>query len=96
MPRDYGCGDNSCLFGPPGGMATNGGCRCLTNAKWDIGENRRRVQRGILRIMDKNRRLRAVAEAARDFMDEVVCIEGNQTLEDLEHALTALETLDEQ
>lgn len=22
------CGDNSCVFGAPGGMATNGGCRC--------------------------------------------------------------------
>lgn len=24
-----GCGDNSCLFAQPKGMATNGGCRCL-------------------------------------------------------------------
>lgn len=24
-----GCGDNSCLFIKPRGMATNGGCRCL-------------------------------------------------------------------
>jgi len=23
-----GCGDNSCIWGAPGGMATNGGCRC--------------------------------------------------------------------
>lgn len=23
-----GCGDNSCVWGSPGGMATNGGCRC--------------------------------------------------------------------
>ncbi len=26
------CGDNSCMFGSPGGMATNGGCRCLDHA----------------------------------------------------------------
>ncbi len=26
---EIGCGDNSCWFGAPGGMATNGGCRCL-------------------------------------------------------------------
>ena len=26
------CGDNSCIFGAPGGMATNGGCRCLDHA----------------------------------------------------------------
>ena len=25
---DVGCGDNSCVWGGPGGMATNGGCRC--------------------------------------------------------------------
>ena len=25
------CGDNSCMFGRPGGMATNGGCRCIKN-----------------------------------------------------------------
>ena len=24
-----GCGDNSCLFKKPEGMATNGGCRCV-------------------------------------------------------------------
>jgi hypothetical protein len=30
----YPCIDNSCAFGPPGGMATNGGCRC-----WDSGRD---------------------------------------------------------
>ena len=25
---EVGCGDNSCVWGSPGGMATNGGCRC--------------------------------------------------------------------
>ncbi len=29
------CGDNSCIFGRPGGMATNGGCRCIKNASDD-------------------------------------------------------------
>lgn len=23
-----GCGDNSCMFGSPNGMGTNGGCQC--------------------------------------------------------------------
>jgi hypothetical protein len=27
--KDYGCGDSGCIFGSPGGMATNGGCRCF-------------------------------------------------------------------
>lgn len=26
---DAPCSDNSCMFGVPGGMATNGGCRCF-------------------------------------------------------------------
>jgi hypothetical protein len=24
-----GCGDSSCIWGAPRGMATNGGCRCI-------------------------------------------------------------------
>jgi len=27
-----GCVDNSCWFGSPGGMGTNGGCRCVPSA----------------------------------------------------------------
>ena len=27
------CGDNSCMFGTPGGMATNGGCSCFKEAR---------------------------------------------------------------
>lgn len=27
-----GCSDAFCVFGHPGGMATNGGCQCLKNA----------------------------------------------------------------
>jgi hypothetical protein len=29
---EIGCGDNSCWFGSPGGMGTNGGCRCWPRA----------------------------------------------------------------
>lgn len=38
-----GCGDSSCPRRPPGGMRTNGGCRCVDNAiallreAYDIG-----------------------------------------------------------
>ena len=28
---EFGCGDSGCIFGPPRGMATNGGCRCFLN-----------------------------------------------------------------
>lgn len=34
-----GCGDNSCILGRPGGMATNGGCRCLPRGvRWTEAE----------------------------------------------------------
>lgn len=26
--HNAGCGDGACVFGHPGGMHTNGGCRC--------------------------------------------------------------------
>lgn len=26
------CTDGSCIFGPPGGMHTNGGCQCIKEA----------------------------------------------------------------
>lgn len=29
---EIGCIDNSCWFGRPGGMGTNGGCRCWPRA----------------------------------------------------------------
>lgn len=41
---DFGCGDNSCVFSalnPPGGMGTNGGCRCFQNLiTWNENEKR--------------------------------------------------------
>jgi len=33
-----GCGDNSCVWGSPGGMATNGGCRCYRDERRNIPE----------------------------------------------------------
>ena len=33
------CGDNSCWFGSPGGMATNGGCRCAPRGRWTPEEH---------------------------------------------------------
>lgn len=48
----YGCGDNSCIFSalnPPGGVGTNGGCRCFQDliswseeaGRWNREEVRR-------------------------------------------------------
>lgn len=37
------CGDNSCMFGPPGGMATNGGCCCIERMESERTPRRARV-----------------------------------------------------
>ena len=55
MSREFGCGDNSCIVGPPGGMANNGGCRCFeTLPRTPEGrEARHRLMRGILFLRQK-------------------------------------------
>jgi hypothetical protein len=53
--RSLRCGDNSCLFGPPDGMATNGGCRCGAGSD-------REARRLLLTVAAK---LRVFADAAR-------------------------------
>lgn len=42
---DVGCIDSSCIWGSPGGMATNGGCRCVDH------EDDRQVLRRQVRAM---------------------------------------------
>jgi hypothetical protein len=46
---EYACGDNSCIFGSPGGMATNGGCSCFEFMERSPEGRvaRRRLSRGI-------------------------------------------------
>jgi hypothetical protein len=34
-----GCHDASCVFGHPGGMATNGGCACIKGEKVELRRN---------------------------------------------------------
>lgn len=56
-----GCGDNSCVWGSRGGMATNGGCRCHDKAEVltvEQTEERRKLHAGI-------RLLRSLAEDPR-------------------------------
>jgi hypothetical protein len=43
---ETGCGDNSCLWGSPGGMGTNGGCRCAEKGT-DPVELRRDLQKAL-------------------------------------------------
>jgi hypothetical protein len=68
------CGDNSCMFGAPGGMGTNGGCRCLE----DVPRERRMAVRkavhtlrtDLARVTDERDRLRAHLEVAIDLAEE--------------------------
>ena len=57
----FGCSDGNCLFGHPGGMHTNGGCRCLRDLDTDH-ERRQRVRSGI-------KALRAKADFYRQRVD---------------------------
>lgn len=41
-----GCGDNSCVWGPPGGMGTNGGCRCYEGTSQAARKERLAVSSG--------------------------------------------------
>lgn len=50
----HGCGDNSCMFGSPGGMATNGGCRCLNDTERD---RRIHIRAGISELREQRDQL---------------------------------------
>lgn len=55
------CGDNSCVFGSPGGMATNGGCRCV-------------AERGPGQRQEDRRTILALARAVRRLAEEVAAL----------------------
>lgn len=52
MDKLEDCGDNSCIFGAPGGMGTNGGCRCFSDMPHnsEARRSRRLIQRNIMKI----------------------------------------------
>jgi hypothetical protein len=49
-----GCGDSSCAWGSRGGMATNGGCRCLERETPSVEarEQRLAIRQGIHRLRE--------------------------------------------
>lgn len=85
VKKAVGCGDNSCMFRavrPNGGMATNGGCRCLKdlrnwnshNGVWNDAEVAR-VRNGIFELkseLSKARRERDDALAALRHVRSVI------------------------
>lgn len=73
MSDHIGCLDNSCLFKQlrPGGVGTNGGCRCFENLiSWLPAENRwnreevRKVQQDTQRLAGELRRTREALKRA--------------------------------
>ncbi len=75
MSDHIGCLDNSCLFKQlrPGGVGTNGGCRCFKNLiSWLPAENRwnreevRKVQQDTQRLAGELRKAREALKVVRD------------------------------
>jgi hypothetical protein len=77
MSESIGCGDNSCIFKQlrPGGMGTNGGCRCFKNleawvddgvgGRWNK-EEVRKVQQDTQRLASELRHAREAVRTARE------------------------------
>lgn len=59
---EAGCGDNSCLWGSPGGMATNGGCWC--------------AERGTSHV-DLRRELQKALKVVRHLAEKIDALESN-------------------
>ena len=75
MSESIGCGDSGCVFKvlAPGGMKTNGGCRCFKRLLvWNAIEDRwnrdevRAVERDTQRLAQALRGAQAEVESLRD------------------------------
>jgi len=72
MDKLEGCGDNSCIFGAPGVMGTNGGCRCFSDMpnNPEARRGRRLIQRNIMmlkaEVAENSRQLQIVAKDRTD------------------------------
>ena len=53
----YGCTDHNCIYGPEGGMGTNGGCRCEKELQ-RLGPQGIKAARQIRLLRADNKRLR--------------------------------------
>jgi hypothetical protein len=63
---ELGCSDHSCVWGHPGGMGTNGGCKCIRYIRDFTGPELGKVNsaiRSIVRLAEDARRT-ALLEAA--------------------------------
>lgn len=64
-----GCGDNSCIWGGPGGMATNGGCRCYRQDYHHEIKNENKRQEQIMKDMQDRMTLHAGIRLLRDLVE---------------------------
>lgn len=78
MTEHIGCGDNSCMFGGPGGMATNGGCRCLPESM--SPGDRRDVRRGVAALRARVASLEQELEGSRAIALEVQLAQAETNL----------------
>jgi hypothetical protein len=62
-----GCSDGGCVWGHPGGMHTNGGCKCLYYAAPKL-DDRRRIEKNIRALRARVAEL----EAERDRYHELL------------------------
>lgn len=79
------CGDNSCLFATKkGGMRTNGGCRCFSNAGFRRSqiESARLMLPEILSLREANKELQesveALVETLAKFADQLPSPKGKK------------------
>lgn len=86
--KDFGCSDGGCVFGHPGGMHTNGGCKCLYYDRQN-NEARRRATKGVHQLRaDKT----ALATAAQRVIDAETPQEREHAIDDMDELLHPGET----
>lgn len=68
------CGDNSCLFGRPHGLGTNGGCRCMEHVgnEGGHGEKTRKV------VLEINKLHYCLDESRKKIRNLRAAIKGQQ------------------
>jgi len=70
-----GCQDNSCIWGPPGGMGTNGGCRCYERTISGLTPEQLKARaelHGGIRLLRELAELPSIATALKELMNRKV------------------------
>lgn len=77
IPPYVGCTDGGCVFGHPGGMYTNGGCKCLDELRELYGADAdglyARVRSALLRLRMRLERAEAGVKAVTGWIAVMGC-----------------------